>query len=350
MRERPTSHDVARIAGVSRTTVSLVLNGAKDVRIREATRQRVFAAAEQLNYHPNISGRRLASGKSYTLGLVLRQNPDQVFADMFLLKVLLGVEHASEQANFRVLLKPLAPDNPDGYTGLIHENHVDGIILSGPRQDDLAILRVHQQGFPVILMGQLPGCDIPFVDVDAIAGARTATQHLIDLGHTRIAIITNAPLEYTSAQQRLEGYRQAHRDTGIEPNDTLVAIGGYTPASGYIAMTHLLSISPRPTAVFIASDVVAMGAVQAAKLAGLSIPEDLAIVGFDDVPLSEYYDPPLTTIRLPAYELGQAVAEQLSKLVAGQPLEQQGLLLGTELIVRSSSSKSNVPQRVSSGK
>jgi DNA-binding LacI/PurR family transcriptional regulator len=349
MRERPTSYDVARIAGVSRTTVSLVLNDVKGVRINEATRKRVIAAAEQLNYHPNVSGRKLASGKSYTLGLVLRQNPEQVFADMFLLKVLLGVEQAAEVANFRVLLKPLAPDNPNGYTKLIQENHVDGIILSGPFQDDHEIIRVHQQGFPIILMGQLPGSNLPFVDVDAIEGAKTATQHLISLGHTRIAIITNAPLEYTSARQRLEGYKKAHSKAGIELDSELIAIGDYTPASGYEAMTHLLSLSPRPTAVFIASDVVAMGAIQAAKFAGLSIPKDLAVVGFDDIPLAEFVDPPLTTIRLPAFKLGYAASERLSRLVEGETLSQSGFLLDTELIVRSSSIKMSMDREILSG-
>jgi DNA-binding LacI/PurR family transcriptional regulator len=320
----------------------LVLNNVPGVRINEVTRQRVITAAKQLNYHPNISGRKLASGKSYTLGLILRQNPDQVFADMFLLKVLLGIEQAAEVANFRVLLKPLAPDNLSGYTELIEGNHVDGIILSGPRWDDDEIFRIQQQGFPILLMGQLPGSDIPFVDVDAIEGARTATQHLLDLGHTRIGIITNAPLEYTSAQQRLAGYRNALGEGGIAQDDTLRATGNYTPASGYTAMTQLLACSPRPTAVFIASDVVAIGAVRAAKLAGLSIPDDLAIVGFDDIPLAEYTDPPLTTIRLPAYGLGWSAAERLIRLVAGKSLDQPGYLLETELIVRSSSIKSQL--------
>jgi DNA-binding LacI/PurR family transcriptional regulator len=337
MRERPTSHDVARIARVSRTTVSLVLNKVPGVRIKEGTRQRVIDAAKQLNYHPNISGRKLASGKSFTLGLVLRQNPDQVFADMFLLKVLLGVEQAAQEANFRVLLKPLAPDNIDGYAELIHGNHVDGIILSGPRKDDKEIFLLQQQGFPVILMGQLPGSSIPFVDVDAIDGAMTATRNLIDLGHTRIGIITNAPLEYTSAQQRLEGYRRAHIAAEIDLDNELITAGSYTPASGYAAMTQLLACSPRPTAVFIASDVVAMGAVQAAKHAGFCIPEDIAIVGFDDIPLAEYVDPPLTTIHLPAYDLGWAAAERLCRQIAGSPLDQPGYLLETKLIVRRSS-------------
>ena len=337
MRERSTSYDVARIAGVSRTTVSLVLNNVVGVRINQATRQRVVDAAKQLDYHPNISGRKLASGKSFTLGLVLRQNPDQVFADMFLLKVLLGVEQAAQEANFRVLLKPLAPDNADGYTELIHGNHVDGIILSGPRKDDNEIFLLQQQGFPIMLMGQLPGSTIPFVDVDAIDGARTATRHLIDLGHTRIGIITNAPLDYTSAQQRLEGYRQAHIEAEIELDDGLIAAGSYTPASGYAAMAQLLACNPQPTAVFVASDVVAMGAIQAARHAGLSIPEHLAIVGFDDIPLAEYIDPPLTTVHLPAYDLGWAATERLSWLIAGNTLDQPGYFLETKLIVRNSS-------------
>jgi LacI family transcriptional regulator len=341
MPRRNTSRDVAKIAGVSRTTVSLVLNNVAGVRISEATRERVHRAAQQLNYHPDITGRKLVSGKSFTIGLVILQNPEQVFADAFLLKVILGVEQAAEQAGFRVLLKPLAPDDPSGYAQLIQENHVDGIILSGPRKDDLEIIHLHQQGFPIMLMGQLPDCNIPFVDVDAVNGAKIATRHLIGLGHARIAMITNAPLEYTSAQQRLEGYRQALTEAGIGADDSLIFGGNYTPASGYETMNRLLTCSSRPTAVFVASDVVAMGAIQAAKRAGFSIPEDIAIVGFDDVPLAEYYDPPLTTVRLPAYGLGWAAGERLSRLVDGDSLDVTGVLLETELIVRGSSVKNS---------
>lgn len=194
MPKRATSRDVAKAAGVSRTTVSLVLNNVPGIRISDATRERVGETAKRLNYHPDITGRKLASGKSFTFGLVLRQSPEQIFADAFLLQVILGVEHAAEQEGFRVLLKPLEPENPLGYGGLIHENHVDGIILSGPRHDDVEIIRIYQEGFPVVMMGQLPGQEIPFADIDAVNGAKTATRHLIEQGHTRIAMITNAKL------------------------------------------------------------------------------------------------------------------------------------------------------------
>jgi DNA-binding LacI/PurR family transcriptional regulator len=337
MSKRATSHDVAKAAKVSRTTVSLVLNQVPGVRISEATRERVFEAAKQLNYHPDITGRKLVSGKAFTLGLVLRQSPEQVFTDAFLPKVILGVEQAAERFGFRVLLKPIGSDVLSGYAGLINEKHVDGIILSGPRQDDLDIVRIQQDGFPVILMGQLPGYDIPFVDIDAVNGARTAVNYLIELGHTDIGMITNAPLEYTSAQQRHEGYRQALTEAGIESQDSRLCQGNFTPASGSEAMKKLLSSSPRPSAVFVASDVVAMGAMQAVKRAGLSIPEDISVVGFDDVPLAEYYDPPLTTIRLPAYELGWVASQELTRLVQGDVLETNAILLETELVVRESS-------------
>jgi LacI family transcriptional regulator len=325
------------MAGVSRTTVSFVLNKVPGVSISEGTRQRVLGAARELNYHPDATGRKLASGKSYTLGLVLRQSPEQVFADAFLLRVMLGVEQAATQQGFHVLLKPVAPAEQGGYTRLISENFVDGILLSGPRQDDTEIVKLHHQGIPITLIGQLPDSDIPYVDINAVAGAATAIRHLIEAGHRRIAMITNASLSYISAQQRRSGYQQAIEEAGLAVTEAYVRQGDYTPASGFLAMADLLQLTPRPTAVFVASDVVAMGAIQAIKRAGLRIPEDIAVVGFDDVPLAEYYDPPLTTVRLPAYGLGWAAGERLVRTIQGEGIDQIGLLLESELIVRNSS-------------
>jgi DNA-binding LacI/PurR family transcriptional regulator len=334
---RITSHDVAKLAGVSRTTVSFVLNNVPGVSISQATRQRVLEAAKQLNYHPHATGKKLASGKSYTLGLVLLQNPEQVFEDAFLIQVLLGVEQAASRQGFNVLLKPVAPDDNSGYSRLINENHVDGIILSGPRQDDDEIVRLKSEGVPIMLMGQLPESGIPFVDVDAIEGAAIAVRHLLELGRRRIAMITNASLNYISAQHRRSGYEQSIADSGLFLEEELVREGDYTPASGFRAMQILLNLPRRPDAVFIASDVVAIGAIQAIKQAGLRIPEDIAVVGFDDVPLSEYYDPPLTTLRLPAFGLGWASGERLVRIIQGEELSQPGLVLDSELVVRASS-------------
>lgn len=334
--KRVTSFDVAKEAGVSRSTVSFVLNNVTNISINEATRQRVLDAAKRLNYHPDASGRKLVSGKSSTIGLVLQQSADQVFADAFLLRVLLGVEQAVSQRGFHVLLKPYDPAQLQGYSQLISENLVDGIILSGPRQDDLEITKFYENGFPIVLMGQLSGCSLPYVDVNAVEGAAAATRHLIQLGHRRIGLITNASLQYTSAQQRRQGYINALAEAGILLEDDLIGEGAYTSESGYLAMQHLLELSAMPTAVFVASDVVAAGAMQAIRQAGKRIPEDIAVVGFDDIPMAAYIDPPLTTVRLPAFKLGSTAGEQLIKLILGQPLEQQGVLLDIELVVRES--------------
>jgi len=329
--------DVAKKAGVSRTTVSFVLNNVPGMSISESTRKKVLDAAQFLNYYPNVAGRKLVSGKSNTIGLILCQSPEQVFADAFLPQVIFGVEQAAMEQSFHVMLKQVEPNDTNGYIRLINENHVDGIILSGPRQDDTEIIRLHSEGVPVMLMGQLPDTRIPFVDIDAASGAETAVRHLIELGHKKIAIITNAPLTYTSAQQRQNGYLQALQKAGLQISNDLIKEGNYTPASGFEQMNELLNQSIRPTAVFIASDVVAMGAILAIKRAGLRIPEDIAIAGFDDIPLAAYFDPPLTTIQVPAYGLGWAVSERLIRLIRNEGLDQNGVFLKSELIVRESS-------------
>ncbi|MGD0749777.1 MAG: LacI family DNA-binding transcriptional regulator [Anaerolineales bacterium] len=336
-RKRVTSFDVAEKSGVSRTTVSFVLNKVPGISISDSTRQRVLQVAKELNYHPDSTGKKLASGKSNALGLVLRQSHEQVFADALLPQVLMGIGQAATEQGFEVLLKPLEPQDADGYMRLVHENHVDGIILSGPRQEESEIIRLHNEGLPVMLMGQLPGSGLPFVDIDAVSGSASAVNHLIEHGHRRIGLITNAALEYTSAQQRRLGYLNSLKQAGIEPDDSLMQAGNYTSASGFTAMQKLLEVSPRLTAVFVASDVVSLGAIRAIKQAGLRIPQDIAVVGFDNIPMADYFDPPLTTVRIPSYGLGWASGERLVRLVQGEVLDQEGMLLESELVVRNSS-------------
>jgi len=333
---RATSFDVAREAGVSRTTVSFVLNNVTSISISDSTRKRVQEAAEKLNYHPDASGRKLVTGKSSTIGLVLRQSTDQIFSDAFLLQVMIGIEQAASQHGFNVLLKPLDPNDDFGYAQLISENHVDGIVLSGPRQDEDEIIRRYEDGFPVVLMGQLANSNIPFVDVNAFEGAAAATRHLIDRGHRRIGMITNAPLEYTSARERRQGFIHAMEQANLPIDESLLREGAYTPVSGFMAMSELLKSSPLPTAVFVASDVVAAGAAQAIKQNGLQIPQDIAIVGFDDIPMAAFFDPPLTTIRLPAYEIGKEAGENLVRMILGEKLDSRQVMLNTELIIRES--------------
>ncbi len=335
-KKRATSLDVAKRAGVSRTTVSFVLNNVSGVSISEETRQKVIEAAEKLDYHPDATGRRLVSGRSYTLGLVLRQSPEQVVTDALLPQVILGVEHAASLQNFHVLLKPLDPIDHRGYETLILENHVDGIILSGPLRNDQALIQLHQEGTPIVMMGQFADHDIPFVDIDAIRGAKTAVEHLIACGRRRIGLITNAPLAYTSAEQRHNGYAQALQEANLPEDRRLVQEGAFTPESGFQAMQKILEYEGSLDAVFVASDVVAMGALLAIKQSGRRIPGDISVIGFDDIPTSAYFDPPLTTIHTPAYDLGWAASDRLIHLINGEPVTSSPAFIEPKLIIRQS--------------
>ncbi len=337
-RKRVTAQDVARLAGVSRTTVSFVLNNITDMRISEETRQKVLEAARQLNYHPDVVARRMVTGRTRVLGFVLRQSPEQAFADLFLPQVLNGLSQAAARQGYQVLFEPIAPDHPNTmYARLVNERHVDGIILSGPRFDDEDLLRLHREGAAVVLIGRLPDVEIPYVDVDNVGGARMATEYLIGLGHRRIGLVTNAPLSYTASAERLAGYRQALEAAGLSFEEGLVRYGDFTPQSGYQAMMSLLQVRPLPTAVFVASDTVALGALQAIRHVGLRIPEDISLIGFDDIPLAGFLDPPLTTIHLPAFNLGWEAAEMLLRRLHGEEIPSPAArLLATHLVERES--------------
>ncbi len=272
MPQRPTSKDVATLAGVSRTTVSFVMNDRSDVKIPEETRRRVRDAARELGYHPHASARRLAGGRTHVLALVLRQSPEQVAGDAVLAETLRGLAAAARTGGFRVMVEPFALDDPMvTYTALLRAQHADGLVISGPRVDDPSLAELVRDGFPIVLQGALPNIDAPSVDVDNVAGARGAVEHLISLGHRRIACITNAPLVYTAAQERLDGYRLAMEAAGLDAAPELVAEGAFDAPSGHAAMAQLLARTAFDAA-FVASDVVALGAIGALREAGRRVP------------------------------------------------------------------------------
>lgn len=337
--KRVTMRQIAEKAGVSRTTVSFVLNDVPGFNISPETRNRILAVARELNYIPDSVAQSLVSRRVGVIALVLRQSPHQVVSDAFLAPVVQGIVMAVKSRGYHVLIEPLDPAKSRvSYGDLVRSRRADGIILSGPRLDDKELARIHEENIPIVMMGQLPGSDIPFVDVDNVQGARLAVQHLIDLGHRDIACITNAPLAYTASRDRLEGYRQALEAAGIPYREELVRTGDFTDESGAAAIRDILEkVRPRPTAVFAASDVVALGVMSAIHAEGLRIPDDIALVGFDDIPLSEYVNPRLTTVHLPAYGLGWGAGKMLMDLIhRPAELDSTRCLLDTELVVRES--------------
>jgi DNA-binding LacI/PurR family transcriptional regulator len=237
----------------------------------------------------------------------------------------------------RLLLDIIEPQHQkEAYLQLVRSKHIDGIILSGPRVDDEALQALTDEGFPTVLMGQIPGKNYYCVDVDNLAASRMAVSHLIGLGHQRIACITNAPLTYTAAAERLRGYQNALKEANIPYDESLVRHGEFSLSSGYKQMYNLFEAGARFTAAFVASDEVAMGAMAAARENGLNIPRDLALVGFDDLPMAYYMDPPLTTVHLPAIDLARQAIDMLLQTLKGKHLAKKQRILETHLVVRQS--------------
>jgi DNA-binding LacI/PurR family transcriptional regulator len=334
-RRQARSQDVAELAGVSRTTVSFVLNDVPGVKISEETRQRVIKAARQLNYYPTAAARSLASGKTRRIGLILGEGQKRLSADAFLPTFLQGVTASIHQRGYLLVLQ-MAEDVPshEAYVRLIREQQVDGLIISGPRSDDPLLSLLADDRFPLLLHGRLDDCHLPWVDVDNKAGAYQAVTHLIGLGHRRIGFISNAPMFYAGVRARYAGYRQALTEHDIPLEDSLMRSAAFLPETGQAAMKELLELPERPTAVFAASDVVAIGVMGAIQAAGFRIPDDMAVVGFDDIFFAAHTQPPLTTVRVPAYGLGWTSAEVLVALIEGD--EVSAVTLETELVIRDS--------------
>ncbi len=335
--KRITSHDVAKLAGVSRTTVSVVLNNAPGFQISAETKEKVLEAAETLGYVPNAAAQALASRRSKVIGLVMTRSPHHIASDSFLPQIISGMLTVTKQNNLRLLIESVDTEHQKkAYLELAAAKRIDGMILATPRLDDIALEGFELGDIPMVLMGHLEDSNLYSVDVNNCTAASIAVQYLLELGHTQIACITNAPASYTAAPDRVKGYKKALQSAGIEPDEELIRYADFDPASGYERMKSILNTGKKITAVFVASDNVAMGAKAALREAGLKIPQDISLIGFDDLPWARFADPPLTTIHLPAEELASQACLMLMSLLKGiEPLEKH-VSLNTNLIVRDS--------------
>lgn len=336
-RKRITSQDVADAAGVSRTTVSLVLNNVPGAQIREETRQKVFTVARKLGYVPDAAARALVSGRAQIIGLLMIRRASHIASDGFLNQILDGLLEDIHRSGMRLLFDIVEPEHQkEAYLNLVRAKHIDGIILFGPRFDDEALEALEKDRVPVVLIGQLPGSNLHSIDIDNIKASRTAVEHLIHLGHTQIACITNASPTYTAAADRLAGYSQALEDAGLPYRENLVRYGDFSESSGYTQMHSLFDDAAKFTAAFVASDEVAIGAKAAIREHDLRIPHDIALVGFDDLPIARYLDPPLTTVSVPAPELARKASTMLINSLQGEEVSERRIILDTKLRIRES--------------
>ncbi len=320
---------VAREAGVSVATVSRVFNDSAVV--SEATRVIVREVAERLNYWPNGAARGLITNRTHTVGVLLPDLFGEFFSEM-----LRGMDAAARKEGLHLLVSSSHADAHELIAALrATRGRIDGLIVMAPDVDARAALRATAESLPLVLID--PGSGFEGCDTLTIAnrdGARSVVRHLLDLGHRRIATVTGPPRNADS-RQRLEGYRAALREAGAERSGELEIPGDFTEPSGYEAVARLLALDPRPAAVFAANDYMAIGVLGALSDAGLRVPDDIALAGFDDIPMSRYLNPPLTTVRVDAYHLGErAVEKLLEKPRPSRPSQHE--VLPTMLVVRSS--------------
>lgn len=339
-RKRVTSQQVAKLAGVSRTTVSFVLNDAPGANISQETRQRVLRAAEELGYVPNAAAQMLVSGETRTIGLVVSQ-AEHLQVDAFIPQLLYSLSRSSHALGYRVLLETVDDvSRPDAYDTLVHGQRIDGLIVLNTRSDDTQLPALIQRNFPVVLLG-FPdwaelGTRAGSVGTDGRNAGCRVTQHLIGLGHERIAHITFSPECYHATQDRHHGYRDALEGAGLAYDPRLVEHGNYSAASGFDAMRRLLKRRPRPTALFAGNDTVAIGAIAAIHGHGLRVPEDIAVVGYDDIPTAPFVIPPLSTVRVSAVKQGELAVRMLSGLLQVQRPGPWHVTVETPLIIRQS--------------
>lgn len=331
--------DVAEQAGVSVTTVSHVINNTRPV--NPETRTRVEQAMQDLGYRPNVLARSLRRGKTHTIGVVLPDNANPYFAE-----VVRGIEDTSFAQGYSVMLcnSDNDLDKEHLYTSVLVEKQVDGIIFVAAGLSEENINNLKKRGVPAVLVDrQVPDVQLDSVFADNQTGGYLATDHLIGLGHTAIACITG-PAGVRSSHERVSGYHQALVSAGIESLEDWVVEGDFQYQSGYLAAGRLFETDPVPSAIFACNDLMAIGAYRYAHENQLHIPHDLSIIGFDDVRLAEYTNPPLTTIRQSKAEMGAKAAELLLERIANGNQAVRQEIVPVALVVRDSTSQP-VPAR-----
>ena len=323
-----TLEDIAKKAGVSRSTVSRVVNDNPNV--SESVRTKVQEVILSTGYQPHAAARSLASQRSGMIGLVLPRTVSSFFIDPYLPRLTQGVAQACNQHNLTLSLFILATkeDEERIFPPGSHHGMLDGLIVQTAHKGDKLINRLIASGFPVVVAGRpFNTSGVSYIDVDNIQAAYEAVNHLIKLGYKRIATITGM-INSTAGIDRLEGYKKAISNQGWHVDNTLIAVGDFSEQSGYTAMQQLLAC--KPDAVFAASDTMAIGAIRFIKEAGLRIPEEIAFVGFDDLPVSSLSDFKLTTIRQPIFRFGAQAVTTLIDLI------ENGIKPSRRIIIRGS--------------
>lgn len=335
--------DVAKLANVSPATVSRVLSQPELVSVK--TRRKVMEVIKQVNYKPHLVARQFRTQETKIILVVV---PDITSA--FFSKVLRGIEHVAIEHGYQVILGDTEDtvEREKEYVNLLLQKQADGMVLLTARLNKESLEEI-SKNYPIVLACEyIDGLNVPTVSIDNISSARKATEHLINLGHTKIAHITGS-IHVVLSRDRLRGFQQAMISHNLEVESAYIQEGDSSFESGYQQMLKLLAIEEPPTAVFAFNDDMAMGAMKAAKERGITVPDNLAIVGFDNIKMSSIIEPKLTTVDQPKYEIGTKAMELLIKLINGELPFKKQIVLKDKLMIRESTcseSKSQVEVEV----
>lgn len=334
MPDHLTLDEIARLAGVSRTTASRVINDRPNV--RPEVRERVQRIIAETGYRPHAIARSLASQQSHMIGVVLPRRTEALFNDPYFPQLTQGIAQACNDHDYTLalFLMQTEADEQKFYPRISRQGLLDGIVIQVGQIGDGLITRLLASDLPVVVAGRpLNQPDANYVDVDNITGAYTGVMHLLHLGHKRIGAITGE-MRTTAALDRYTGYCQALEAYGLPVNETLVSEGYFTEVGGYEAMQRLFP--HKPDAVFSASDAMSLGALKAIYEAGLTVPKDIALVSFDDLPPATIARPQLTTIHQPVHAFGVKAVEMLLNILENGDESPQQVILDTRLVIRGS--------------
>lgn len=340
---RVTIKDVSVRAGVSPMTVSNVINNS--ARVRPRTRLRVLQAIQELGYHPNTMARRLVRQEAGAFGLFIPFDADHIPSNPFFAQLIRGILDFCRPSGYTLSLLGLDSSNDGGQdaANFVHEKWVDGLILTDPRAGDSLLANLVTQGVPAVVLGRPDVEGITYVDVDNVQVGYAATNYLLELGHRRIGFMGDST-EHTLGVDRFRGYRLALEQAAVTFRPEWMMPCGYMAEDGYRAGHALLQRCPDLTAVVCNNDLIALGVIKSARESGRSVPQELSVVGANDLSLVDFFEPALTTVQLPIYELGRTAARMLlERIRADDPdaVPPTGTLLPTRLIVRKSTYKVN---------
>jgi len=334
-----TIKDVAKRAGVSPSTVSRVIS--RHPRISKETVERVTRVMEELGYHPNSMAKGLVSKAAHILGVILPRPADELFQNYFFHEVLRGILAPANRSGYDLLIASGSSESDELETvkRLVRGRRVDGIILLSSRSKNPVAAFLNEARFPFVIIGRSPDFpDALTVDNDNVQAAYDAARHLINLGHERIGFVSG-PRDLTVSQDRLAGYRRAMEEAGLKISEDWIIEGEFLQETGYRAMSMLMNLPERPTALVVIDDIVAFGVLHALSELGFSVPGDMCLVGFNNIPLSEHSSPPLSSVDIGMYQIGYMTSQTLIRKIAGEPLHQTRVIIPHRLVVRASSVK-----------